>query len=175
MNTQKMKLVIGVLLISLFIPQASEAYTSDDKIASKIDSDTALYTVSYKFGFGNRALYVPIVTGRGLNASSTKFQVGYDILNHGTASKIGSVESVILTDDPDVEIRNGQYYLPEGKAAVFTLVAIQTLSDTEIVTNPNLSLQVTNLPFTMVNKNVKSGYHFNPPQLAPYHTPAVSF
>jgi hypothetical protein len=133
------------------LPQNSSAYEVVEKNAVSINENTVLLAVTYKFGFLNRETYMSIGAERGLNSSSSAY-VGYDILNQGKVYKDGQVNSLVLSG---TKIRDGQYYLPEGKAGYFIMVALVTLPQGNEVSKEDLSLKINHLPFTMVK--VKTG------------------
>ncbi len=172
MNTHKMKLVLGLFVFSFLItPAAAEAYFTTAQSATKITADTTLFTVTYKFGFLNRELYMPIVTERGLQATSTKFSVGYDLLSEDDeVLNIGSMAAIVLADDEDIQIKNGQYYLPQGKSAEFTFIALVTTPAGETT---DASLLITHLPFIMVKAGEEVPARLNPSEMQYYRTPEV--
>ncbi len=167
-----MKLVLGLFVFSFLItPAASEAYFSTAQSATKITVDTTLFTITYKFGFLNRELYMPIVTERGLQATSTKFSVGYDLLSEDDETlNAGSATAIVLSGDKDIEIKNGRYYLPQGKSAEFTFVALVNTPANETA---DASLLVTHLPFIMVKEDEEIAARLNPSELQYYRTPEV--
>lgn len=173
MNTQKLKLVVGTFLLVLTLPNASEAYFTTAQSATQINQDTILYTVTYQFGFLNRELYMPIVATRDLATTSNEFKIGYSILDGNTPTNLGTAYTVALSDDEDIQIKNGQYYLPDKKSAKFTLVTLLKTSPELVAKNPDLSLLVTNLPFLMVKDGQDIPARLNPSELKYYLTPAV--
>lgn len=172
MNTNKMKLVLGLFVFSCFIiPVSSEAYFSTAQTATKINERTTLFTVTYKFGFLNRELYMPIIAEQNLSTTSSKFAVGYTILdNQETVLETGSATSLVLTADEDVVIKGARYYLPQGKSAEFTLVTLVT-TPTEVTTDA--SLLVSHLPFIMVKEGEEISARLNPSEMQYYRTPTV--
>jgi hypothetical protein len=176
MNMNKMKLQIGALMMLALLPNTSLAYFTTAQSATRITTDTILYTVSYKFGFTSRELYMPIIAKRGVEAPTTSPLAGYQIMNDDeTVVTTGLSNSIVLTRSKDVKIKNNQYYLPKGKAAEFTLVTLLTIPSEQQTNDLNLSLLVTNLPFTMVQDGASIPTHLNPSELQYYRTPAISF
>jgi len=174
-----MKLAICSLCLAFLLPSLTHAYFTTDQSALKVNDHTALYTITYKFGFEKRDLYMPITAVRDLSVDSDEFKLGYSLVNNGGATtSVGRITALALTDDPDVTIKDNRYFVPAGSAATFTLVAIVDLDQTEIDNhNLNLSLLVTNLPFLMVRKedNLEILAHLNPSELQYYITPPVRF
>ncbi len=174
MNNIKSKLFIGVFVLALIIPSSASAYFTTAQSATKLNERTILYTVTYQFGFAGRELYMPIVSERDLVASSTVFKLGYEIQDNDKKTSVGKSRSIVLSNDEDVQIKDGQYYLPLTKSAEFTLVTLLTISDEELAADLDLSLLVTNLPFQMVKAGSPIPAHLNPSELQYYHTPAIS-
>lgn len=172
MNTNKMKLALGLFVFSCFIiPVSSEAYFSTTQTATKINEHTTLFTVTYKFGFLNRELYMPIIAERNLGTTSSRFSVGYTLLDTEEAIvNAGSATSIVLTTDEDVVIKDTRYYLPQGKSAEFTLVTLVT-TPTEVTTDA--SLLVSHLPFIMVKEGEEIPARLNPSEMQYYRTPTV--
>jgi len=168
-----MKVALGLFIFSFLItPATGEAYFTTAQSATKITENTTLFTVTYRFGFLNRELYMPIITERGLKADATKFSVGYELI---TATdkivSIGSTTALVLTNDKDIQIKNNRYYLPEGKSAEFTFVAFVTTPADETT---NASLLVSHLPFIMVDKGQEIPARLNPSEMLYYRTPEVA-
>jgi hypothetical protein len=174
MNTSKLKLYTGVICLSLLLPASSQAYFSTAQSATKLNSDTTLFTVTYRFGLQDRELYMPIIARRNGVGENEPFVVKYAILDEGSEIKSGTTAGIVFTNDKDVEIRNGQYYLPAGKSAEFTLNTILSTKGIEPDTESELSLLVKSLPFTMVDKGEPIPAKLNPSELKYYRTPAVT-
>jgi len=174
MNINKLKLLSGTFCVVLLFPNVSQAYLSTAKSAARLTPDTVLFTVKYKFGFLNRELYMPIGAVRGLSATDKSPYLGYTIFDkdHATTS-IGSSVGLVLTSDEDIEIKNGQYYLPKSKGAEFTFITLLTIPTEQRATDLDLSLQVTRLPFTLIEDGEALNARLNPSELQYYLTPDV--
>ncbi|MBP6881017.1 MAG: hypothetical protein KBC35_00100 [Candidatus Pacebacteria bacterium] len=171
MNIHKMKLASLLFALAFLIPQASQAYFTTAQSATKISDDTVLFTVTYKFGFLNRELYMPIVTKQGLQADSSEFSVGYDLMSEDDEIlNIASSAAVVLANDEDIQIKNGRYYLPQGKSAEFTFVALVSAPTSDTA---DASLLITHLPFTTIKEGKSLEQHLNPSELQYYRTPEV--
>ena len=176
MNINKMKLYTGALAILLLLPNLSLAYFTTSQSATRLTENTVLYTVTYRFGFAERELYMPIMAVRGIQAPTSSPFMGYQIMNNDdTVSTIGVSNSIVLSKDKDVQIKSGQYYLPPQKSAEFTLVTLLTIPPEQKTEDLDLSLLVTNLPFTMVDNGTPIPAHLNPSELQYYHTPSINF
>jgi hypothetical protein len=168
-----MKLALGLFVFSFLLPLASEAYFTTAQSATRLTDDTMLYTVTYRFGFLNRELYMPIMAKRADGEAVKQYQAEYAILDEDDrAVTTGSSNAIVLTGDEDVTIKDGQYYLKAGKAAEFTLVALLTLPKTA-QQDADLSLLVTHLPFTTVMAGTPLHAQLNPSELQYYRTPEI--
>ncbi len=157
-----------IALISL--PQTSSAYETTKQSALQINENTILYTITYRFGFLNREVYLPIGAMRGLANASTSPYVGFDILNNGTSTTQGKVGALVLST---AEIKNNHYYLPEGKSGDFTLVALMTLPQGNSLNKHDLNLKMNHLPFIMAQKGEAGRTYLNEREMEPYISPKV--
>lgn len=172
MNTCKLKLAGLLFVFSALAPQATNAYFTTDQTATKLDAHSVLFTITYKFGFAEREVYLPIVTERDLSAHNPSLQAGFSILDDREVSLLGSASTIILSN---AEIENGRYYVPPGETASFTLLSVATFTDTELADQPKLSLLMTHLPFTMITtEDVTIPAQLNPSELQYYVTPEVA-
>ena len=150
-------------------PTLSHAYQTTSQTAVPYGNDKVLFTVSYKFGFLNRDLYMPISAVRGLDTTDTSGNLGYGIVAGGVIdAKIGRTTGLVLSS---AEIKDGQYYLPRGKNGSFTLVVV--MDSKPALNTKDLSLLMTSLPFTMVEKGKSYQAFLNPSELQYYVTPKV--
>lgn len=171
-----MKLAVLLFLFSFLVPQASQAYFTTNQSATRLTSDTILFTVTYKFGFSERELYMPIGAIRGLAASKTSAYAGYTILNEDDEEvPIGTSNAIILTDRKEIEVKDNQYYLPAGGSASFTLITLLTIPEDEQTADLEIALEMSNLPFTMIKDGTVVLAQLNPSELQYYRTPVVGF
>lgn len=174
MKTHKFKPFSLFLVIFLIFPQLSHAYFSTAQNAIQLTETTALFTVSYKFGFDNRELYMPIMAVRATNDTSSQTKAEYSIIaDDGEIISIGSTSALVLTNLSTANIVDGQYHLEPGESATFTLVTLLTLPENSSA--EEVSLLVTHLPFTTTKNNVPLYQHLNPSELQYYRTPTVKF
>ncbi len=160
---------MAALLISLGIPGVSQAYLTTAQSAKRFSDTTALFTVTYRFGFLNREAYLPISAVRNLAFSTTSDAVGYTLLDGAaTNTPVGTMNGLVLSS---AEIRDGMYYLPAGKAADFTLVAALTTGTT--TKEADYALTISSLPFYMIDDRTKTRGRLNPSELQYYTTPEV--
>ena len=119
---------------------------------------------------------MPIVAKRGIEAPTDSPLAGYQIVNEDeTVVNTGLSNGIVLTQNKEVKIKNNQYYLPKGETAEFTLVTLLTIPPEQQANDLDLSLLVTNLPFTMVQDGASIPAHLNPSELQYYRTPAINF
>ena len=172
MKNFKNFLIISLFAMALVLPQDTNAYETTEQTALRINDNTVLYTITYKFGFLNRETYMPIGVVRGLENSSSSSYVGYDILNQDQVYKEGKVNALVLSS---TKIKDNQYYLPEGKAGYFTLVALVTVPNESLVKEEDLSLKINHLPFTMVKteSGKKTKVYLSSEELEDYVSPRI--
>lgn len=181
--------LVGLLLGTFLVPSVSQAYLTTSQSAVTVGKDTVLFTVTYKFGFLNREVYMPILADRNKQFDDKGTDAGYSVLFNGVNEARASTS--VLTSDiatanlnytilpgkskaivlSNAEIKDGRYYLPKGKSGTFTLIALVDLSKTTL--KDDVSLLMTSLPFTMVDKGKKIEARLNPSELQYYKTPEI--
>lgn len=166
--------VMIAALVLVVLPAQSEAYFTTAQSAVKLeDGKGILYSVTYDFGMEKRDLIMPIVPERKEASSTDQARtmtyafVGPD----GTESALGESTAVVVSN---AEIRDGQYFIPRGQGKRMTLIALLRLPQTLVYEPYDLSLLVTNLPFTIVTDDAKFQNGLNPSELQYYRTPSVS-
>ncbi len=169
MNMNKLKLALTTVLLCAGLPFTASAYETTSQTATLVAPDTIMYTVSYTFGFLNRETKVPIAALRAENDSKF-FHVGYNFMHDAEVIESGLSNAIVLTSDEDVEIVDGAYYLPEGRSAEFTLVSFYTIPAEQLST---VALQITELPFEMIEDEEGTLTGVAPAQLVQYRTPSI--
>ncbi len=169
------KIFLLVIIAFVSLPQISSAYLTTEQTATKLDANTFLFTVTYKFGFLNRELRMPIGAVRGVSFGATSPFAGYVIQNDGkmVVTK-GEAHSIVLSG---AKVIDNEYYLPPGKASNFTLITVLNLTPEMIAVadeESRLSLLITSLPFTMIDKGKDIPARLNPSELQYYVTPELS-
>lgn len=174
MNTYKIKLVGWLLVFPFFLgPLTISAYYTTNQAALKLTENTAIYTVTYKFGVGDRELYMPIMAAEDTAQTKTDYTALFSIVDEDDKPAVPSISNaIVLTSSKDVTIKDNQYYLKPNKTATFTLIALVTFKD-----NPqrDLSLLVTHLPFTMIVDGETFPNQLNPSELSHYRTPEIAW
>lgn len=169
----KIKIFLLAVIAFVALPQVSSAYLTTEQTATKLDADTFLFTVTYRFGFLNRELRMPVGAVRG-PASATTPYAGYVIQDGDRVVTTGDAYSIVLSD---AKLVDGEYYLPTGKATTFTLVTVLNLTPDMLAKADNeakLSLQMTSLPFTMVKEGKAFPARVDPLELKNYVTPELN-
>lgn len=168
-----MKIVCALTVALVSIPLSTEAYLTTSQSVERVATDTVLYTVSYHFGLTDRSLYMPIAATRNGQFGSSTTTIGYTLMRGTTpVTSVGTTTALVLVDAP--QIKNNQYYLPKGRAAEFTLMVLATLPETANETLNDVSLQVTSLPFTMIDGATRIPAQLNPSELQYYRTKSLS-
>lgn len=171
------KLKVSLLAIALFVlvPQVSLAYFTTDQKAVQLNSDTVLYTITYKFGLPKASLNMPLAAVQGLDFGDASGQLGYTFLNNDERVNVKTAYGIVLSD---AKVIDNKYYVPKEELATFTLVVVAKLDaglSTQSDENADLSLLVTSLPFTMTrSENESARLQLNPSELKYYKTPAIS-
>ncbi|MBY0538129.1 hypothetical protein K2P47_01880 [Patescibacteria group bacterium] len=180
----------ALLLGTLILPSASQAYSVTDTSAKDLGNGYALFTVTYKFGFLNREMYMPIEASRNTKFTDKGSDVKYSILfNDQTEAKAtstvmksndqsfslnysvlpGKAKAIVVSD---ADIKDNQYYLPKGKSQTFTLVALVDMRTASV--KDDISLQITSLPFTMVDGRKQTAARLSAEELESYKTSEIS-
>jgi hypothetical protein len=162
--------VFAVVLLS--VPASTYAYFTTTQSAMRINEDTIMYTVSYRFGSDSYGFLMPIAALQ--NDTKTNFTnyAEYTLFNGSEESKNISSNALVFSN---AKIENNQYFIPKGESSLFTLVSLVTLPKEAKENLDELSLQVTKLPFMLVEgkKEIKNG--LNPSELQYYKTPVIKF
>ncbi len=137
----KYALFLVTLIISAAITHTTYAYRVTDTNVVEINQTTSLYTISFTMGFLNRDTLVPIAANSTYNRDISfqfldKNDKVLDITSHG----------ILLSD---AVIKDNQYYIPAGKTASFTLITLPIDNS-----NKQKSLNITELPFTLIEKSL---------------------
>ncbi|MCB9810729.1 MAG: hypothetical protein H6779_02780 [Candidatus Nomurabacteria bacterium] len=160
-------LFTGLFVVIISLPNTVSAYKTTDQNVYKVSDNTLLFTITYRFGFSSREVYMPIGAAWGLENISDSPYVGYEVLRDGKPIDFKSGISALVLST--AKISQNQYYLPEGKVADFTLATILKVPAGEDVNG--LSVRVTHLPFIMVKDGLSGRTFLNERELEPYITP----
>lgn len=171
MKTRSITLALLALCGLVAIPQNSQAFEVVDSSVERLNDTTALFTISYEFGFLNRDLRMPAATVRGETAHSDR--VSYQFVTSEGAVLNGFGPAIVLSNDEDVTFADDMYYVPRGKNGTFTLTGLLQLPANEPFSN--IRMVVEHLPFTLLaDENTRSGGSVPADQLSDYRTPFIS-
>lgn len=162
----------GLFLFSLILialPTTSQAYFSTGQTADAVTNNTALYSVTFYFGFADKDVYIPITTQRTTTNDITNRSVGYTFETREQGDPEAGVSAGIVISDADIV--NGMYVVPAGHTKSFTLYTILTL-DTNTPAE-KYRMQVTNLPYTLVSDTKSQELGLGPTGLFAYRTKQV--
>jgi hypothetical protein len=159
--------ILGLLVcIGAFGAGHSEAYVTTNQTVKSFNSNTELFTITYRFGAKDRDFYLPISAFRDVQTSGNQ-ALGYTILNGlSTTTHIGTTTALVLSQ---AAIKDGRYVVPAGTAMDFTLVVVwQRPAGTSAIP---YRLRVSSLPFTMNIRGATYENRLNPSELQYYTTP----
>lgn len=179
-----------MLLGATLVPTPTQAYQTTNQTATDLGHGNVLFTVTYTFGFLNRDVYMPILATRNKDIDDKGTNAGYSILLNGkteakaTSSTItnadatfklnynilpGKAKAIVLSD---AKIKDGSYYVPKGLSGEFTLIALVDMSNA--ASKENLSLQMTALPFSLIDNKKVTEATVPATELSAYKTPLVT-
>ena len=167
MKTKLLTLLFIFTFTIAGLPNFTQAYTSGTKEAEKITPFHNLYSVEFRWDFGDKDLLIPVSAYRSIPNNSPKNALGFELLSeHNLRVKTGTTTAFVIADLP---IENGYYHLKAGDTATFKLLALhETASSTQ-----KLKLQVTALPFMFINKTNTIHTYLHPQELKGYQTEAI--
>jgi hypothetical protein len=157
-------------VVLLLVPASTFAYFTTAQSAVRINDETVLYTVSYRFGTEKYGLLMPIAALRKDIETSFTNYLGYTLFNGDEETTEGVANAFVFSD---AEIKGNQYHIPKGDSRLFTMVSLVTIPKQADGNLKQLSLQVTSLPFMLVDgkSEIKNG--LNPSELQYYKTPTT--
>ncbi len=137
-------LVLGVLFA---FPNDSQAFKVLDQNAYRLDAHTALFTITYEFGFLNADLWMPMSAKE--DDSASDFHLTYEITDASGAPITTTNAGVVLSDTTLEENGDDEYRYAVSKTdrASFMLIGLVTSQ------NPlpsGTTLKVTSLPFVLL-------------------------
>ncbi len=130
----------------LYSPTAS-AYEVATTTAYRLNDSYVLYTVSFKMGFLNRILALPITTNNTNNPLGDELNF---VLEDGSGEKKDFKTHQVLLASKAI-LKDKKYYLPMGKNDIFTFVLVAEIPKDKI----EYALRVTKLPYLTIDKDKK--------------------
>jgi len=152
---------VGVILLAQN-PHSVAAFDVGTTSAQRLTPEYTLFTISYRFGFLNRELFMPIHTER--NPSGRGTSVGYTIRTaNGTPYTSGETAAIVLASS---SLREHRYYTPPGRNTDFTLAVI--VKDSSLPAGSYLTID--QLPFTLKDGALTVQAAVSPEQRAAYRS-----
>jgi hypothetical protein len=141
-----MKKSIGIALIILgigLVPGVSLAFKVTDAQAYRLDAHTALFTLSYEYGFLNADLWMPMQAGE--RGGEKDFRVRYE-LTDGEGDTLLTTNAGVVLSSETLERFNDthRYYVPRSERGNFMLIA---LVNSATPLEEGATLTVSALPF----------------------------
>lgn len=134
--------VVATLLLAT--PVSVEAFAATDTNAIQLTNTHALYTITYNLGHSKQSIMAPLFVrevgstiGHPGNVASVQFSDP-----RATVTSAG----IILSD---AVVRDGEYFIPAGQRATFTLVMLAAAAEGSSI--PTI-MQVSELPFTFMSE-----------------------
>ena len=162
-------LILGATALLLILsPSLSEAYTTSEQTATRINDTQAMFSITYSFGDQDEPVFMPVLAIRDLPHTSQQNELGFEILLEGEEQvDFGSAAGIVLGKVPIVD---GMYRIPAGFRSTFTFVAFLTIP--ENTTELDYSLHIQELPFYVGEE--KRPLALNRFELQHYTTPEVT-
>lgn len=151
-------------------PVGAEAYKSTKQTATRVNDTTVLYTIDYDFGFLNADVWLPIVSRRDANTSTSTTLLTYELRTPSVTYTEGTAYSLVLSK---AAIQNNRYYIPKGERAKFSLVTLLKNPIGNTVAGDSVSLQVTSLMHALRTDDKTFLRNLDSETLKAYVTPAV--
>lgn len=151
-----------VALTAFFVPTPTLAYTTTGTVGFTHNNKTLFNAISFSFGHEKHAVHIPI-TAR--TDAKSRDALTYEILDADGGAAAGTPLGIVLSN---AKVKGGEYVIPKGKSASFTLLTFFTPTSTS---TEAYRTQVTNLPFTF---DGKQELQLNPSELQYYTTKPVT-
>lgn len=149
-------------------PGNIQAYYTTAQEAQLLREDTALYSITYRFGLKDEPIWLPVFAERDLAFNSDAMKAGYQFIVDEETTLADGLSAGFVTSDATMQ--DGLYYVPAGEVRFFTLhVLLQVPSD--YPETDDVALNVSELPFYVGED--RRYERLNPPELQYYTTPEV--
>lgn len=154
-----------VLFTSSVTSASAAAYEASAGNGYRITEESALYQVTFEWGFTGRDVLIPVFATRGLGATEATSTLGYEfITENGLRTKDGLGAALVLADAP---IENGYYRLKSGEIKTFTVLGIFTH---EPSITSKYAFAVSGLPFIIEKGGSQSHTALNARELTGFVT-----
>lgn len=136
------------LFVSLLTPFATQAFAPESATASRLSDDVLMYTLTYELGYDKYELRTPVAAKHDEVMLGVSRETTFAFLDRGKDPvALGSSAGVVLST---AKIEAGQYVVPKGERATFTLLALVTLPH-RVTENLDPILTITSLPFILTS------------------------
>jgi len=165
------KIFVLAVMVFVALPQVSLAYFTTNQTVTQINAETILYSLEYKFGMEKYDLKMPIGALRGLEFGNSSPYLGYNLMAKDEVYLSGDTRALVLST---AKIVGNEYFVPKGEAATFTLYVLAKFPLATVEKKVDrVAVQVTSLPFSMLEGEVLTAGKLNPSELQYYITPEV--
>ncbi len=160
-------LVLGVLFA---FPNDGQAFKVLDESTYRLDAHTALFTITYEFGFLNADLWMPMGAGE-KSGGTSDFRLMYEITD-ASGTPIETTNAGVVLSDATLE-ENGddayRYAVSKTDRASFMLIGLIT---SQSPLPSGTTLKVTSLPFVLLKdgESKPAGQFVDPSILSEYKT-----
>lgn len=166
MNTRYISGMLFSCLLFLGITTTASA-NEENRTAIAVSENTAIYAITYTFTTEDYDLSLPIITDRSLETDADSRTTNYTFSTSADGdTAAGTATGLVLSD---AAIVDGQYFVPQGTTANFTLFVVLTLDEND--PRAKYGLQMTNLPFTVHKDDTSSNQNIT--TLSAYKTKEV--
>lgn len=164
-------IITSALLLGVFsfFPSESHAFKVLDQSAYRLGTHTALFTITYEFGFLNADLWMPMSAKE--DDSASDFHVTYEITD-ASGAPIATTNAGVVLSGAALE-ENGddayRYAVSKNDRASFMFVGLVTSKNS---LPSGATLKVTSLPFVLLKdgESKPTGQFVDQPVLAEYKT-----
>lgn len=136
------KLFVSMMVVAFLVSMSDvHAYDTTSQKEVRLTDEYVLFTISYDFGFLNRATLIPYIAS---GATSTKPIVTYAI-EDAAGKQVNVASGGFVTQVVQNTSKDGFYYLPYGKKNEYTLNVIAQIPKG----SAGHRLVVTGLPYIL--------------------------
>jgi len=166
-------IVVALAGAALAMPQATSAYSTTAQSVTKLTDNTFLFQVTYRFNFLNRDMRTPVLATRGSAMIPAAQHLQYSLRDAaGAVLTTGASAAIVLSD---AVVQDKQYFVPERTPTHFTLFSIVQLSAAEVAAGGESSLQIDQLPFTLIADDVEIAATVPAEDIGTHRTPAITW
>ncbi len=169
----KISIYIFAILVLFCATQVSTvaAYFTTEQKAERLSDSSILFNIEYKFGSDRYSYMMPIFAKRSNDPEYGT--LGYNIVDEdGDIVADGQSVGMVFSN---ASFANGQYQIDRGVLKTMELFVLFDPKDMKVKDTEKLFLQVTSLPFVMIDReNNQFKGSLNPSELQYYITPEIN-